>query len=86
MKALIIGASESDGSNLPDPSQGLPAILARELPALAGQPVELAYARFDTCVPGAGQYVDRQIQNHQPDVTIVAATAAGFAYPMVGAR
>ena len=46
----------------------------------------MPYGRFYTYVPGAQWYVERQIVRHQPDVTIVAATAAGFAYPMVGGR
>lgn len=86
VKILIIGASDSDGSNLPDPSRGWRMTLQRELPPLIGEAVELPYARFYTYVPGAEPYIDRQIRRHQPDVTIVAATAAGFAYPMVGAR
>ncbi len=87
VKLLVIGASDSDGSNLPDPDQGWLATLERELPPRLDEPFEvLPYVRFYTYVPGAEAYVDRQITLSQPDVTIVAATAAGFAYPMVGGR
>ncbi|MEP6871659.1 MAG: hypothetical protein ABI939_07395 [Anaerolineaceae bacterium] len=86
VKILVIGASDSDGSNLPDPAQGWLATLERELPPRIGETVELPYVRFYTYVPGAQAYVDREVSRHKPDVTIVAATAAGFAYPMVGGR
>ena len=87
MKVLIIGASDSAGTNLPDYSQSWRAILERELsPLIGGEPVEVGHAKLYTYVPGSLDFASRQIDLHQPDVAIVAATVVGFAYPTIAGR
>ncbi|MBA4180328.1 MAG: hypothetical protein C0506_07050 [Anaerolinea sp.] len=86
MKVLILGASDSAGTSLPDPSRSWRAILERELPPLVGEAVEVPHARLYTYVPGSVGFASRQIEAHQPDVVVVAATVVGFAYPTVAGR
>jgi hypothetical protein len=86
MKILVIGASDSAGTSLPDPAQSWRATLERELPPLLGESVEIPHVRFYTYVPGAQEYIAQHVNEHRPDVTIVAATAYGFAYRTVGGR
>ncbi len=86
MKVLIIGASDTLGTYLPDPSQGTFNILARELPLLMNQSVEVSHMRFYSHFPNAPEHALTNVRDRAPDITVVAAHSMAFATPSVGAR
>ncbi|MBI5947512.1 MAG: hypothetical protein HY875_05200 [Chloroflexi bacterium] len=86
MKVLMIGASDTLGTYLPDPSQGTFSILARELPPLLHDSVEVAHMRFYSHFPKAPEHAESSVRDRAPDVTIIAAHSMAFATPSVGAR
>ncbi len=86
MKVLIIGASDTLGTYLPDPSQGTFNILSRELPAVLNEPVEISHMRFYSHFKNAPQHALDSVRSRRPDITVIAAQSMAFNTPSVGAR
>lgn len=86
MKVLIIGASDTLGTYLPDPSEGTFNILARELPAVLNEPVEISHMRFYSHFKNAPQHALTNVRSRAPDITVIAAQSMAFNTPSVGAR
>jgi hypothetical protein len=86
MKVLIVGASDTLGTYLPDPSQGTFSILRRELPILMKDSVEVSHMRFYSHFPNAPEHALSNVRQRAPDITVIAAHSMAFATPSVGAR
>ncbi len=86
MKVLIVGASDTLGTYLPDPSQGMRGILASELPVRLKQPVDVDHMRFFSHFPKAPEHAFANVRERAPDVTVLAAHSMAFATPSLGAR
>jgi|GEM_PF-4403791 len=84
---MVIGASDTLGTYLPDPSQGTFPILARELPGrLHGEAVEVSHLRFYSHAKDAARFASAQVLEQAPDVVVLAAHSMAFGTPSVGAR
>jgi len=86
MKVVVLGASDTLGTYLPDRSMGTFAILSRELPALFQEPVEVSHARFYSHFPKAPEHAVTTVREREADIAIVAAHSLAFATPSLGAR
>lgn len=86
MKVLMIGASDTLGTYLPDRSQGTFNILARELPALVNEPVEVSHMRFYSHFKNAPEHAVINVRERVPDVAVIAAHSMAFTTPSVSAR
>lgn len=86
MKLLILGASDSEGSLLPNFADSWRERLRLGLPALIGEDVDVVHRRFYVHVPGVDGYVDRVLTEDQPDFVIVGATGYAFTTSSVGNR
>lgn len=86
MKVLVIGASDTLGTYLPDPSEGTFNILVRELPALLNEAVTVSHMRFYSHFPNAPKHALAHVRERAPDITIVAAHSMAFSTQSVGAR
>lgn len=86
MKVLMIGASDTLGTYLPDRSQGTFNILARELPALVNEPVEVSHMRFYSHFKNAPAHAVTNVRERAPDVAVIAAHSMAFTTPSVSAR
>ena len=86
MKVLLLGASDTLGTYLPDPSQGTLSILARELPEVLHAPVEVTHHRFYSHAKDAPEHALSNVRHYSPDITIIAAHSMAFNRPSVGAR
>ena len=86
MKVLILGASDTLGTYLPDPSQGTFNILARELPAALKEPVEVSHMRFYSHFKNAPQHALTNVRQRAPDITVIAAHSMAFSAPSVAGR
>lgn len=86
MKVLIIGASDTLGTYLPDPTQGTFPILARELPAALHADVEVSHMRFYSHFKNAPQHALTNVRQRAPDITVIAAHSMAFTAPSVSGR
>lgn len=86
MKILILGASDSEGTLLPNFSDSWRERLREELPPLIGEPVEIDHRRFYVHLPGSLEYLDRCVRESCPDIAILGATGFAFGTPSVGNR
>ena len=86
MNVMLIGASDTLGTYLPDRSQGTFATLQRELPAALRTDVEVTHMRFYSHFPNAPQHALRNVQQRAPDVAVVAAQSMAFGSPSVAGR
>jgi hypothetical protein len=86
VKVLIIGASDTLGTYLPDPTQGTFPILARELPAALRAEVEVSHMRFYSHFKNAPQHALTNVRQRAPDITVVAAHSMAFTAPSVSGR
>lgn len=86
MKVLMIGASDTLGTYLPDRSQGTFNTLARELPGLVNEPVEVSHMRFYSHFKDAPQHALANVTERAPDVAVIAAHSMAFTRPSVAAR
>lgn len=86
MKILIIGASDTLGNYLPDRSESTFNVLARELPVLMNETVEVSHMRFYSHFKNAPEHALRNVRLRAPDITVVAAHSMAFTTPSVGAR
>lgn len=86
MKVLVVGASDTLGTYLPDPSEGTFNILKRELPGVLGTEVEVSHMRFYSHFKNAPQHAMANVQSRSPDITILAAHSMAFNTPSVAAR
>lgn len=86
MRVLIIGASDTLGTYLPDPSQGTFPILARELPTALHEPVEVSHMRFYSHFKNAPEHAFANVRQRAPDIAVVAAHSMAFTTPSVSAR
>ena len=86
MKVMILGASDTLGTYLPDRSQGTFPILARELPAVLNEPVEVSHMRFYSHFKNAPQHAFTNVRERAPDILVVAAHSMAFTGASVGAR
>lgn len=82
----MIGASDTLGNYLPDRSQGTFSILARELPALMNDAVEVSHMRFYSHFKNAPEHALTNVRLRSPDVAIIAAHSMAFTTPSVAAR
>ena len=86
MRVLVIGASDTLGTYLPDPAEGTFGILARELSGVLGAPAEVSHMRFYSHFKNAPQHAAASVATRAPDIAIVAAHSMAFATPSIGAR
>lgn len=86
MKVLIIGASDTLGTYLPDPSQGTFKTLERELPLVLNESVEVTHMRFYSHSPKAPEHAQTSVRARGPDVVVIAAHSLAFSTPTLGAR
>ena len=73
MKVLFFGHSDSDGSQLRERSQGLPTLLRQALAAATSQDVEVVHRVFHAG-PSSESYLQRQLDEHEPDVVVLATS------------
>jgi hypothetical protein len=84
MKVLMLGNSMDRQHDVP-PGQRRGSLIARELKAAIGEPVEVVTKGFwpSARIPGlVAQWLDEE----QPDLLLITATAYPFAYPSVPLR
>ncbi|MGE3074288.1 MAG: hypothetical protein AB7N24_13645 [Dehalococcoidia bacterium] len=84
MKLLVLGHSDSDGSMLPDPSNGWPWVIQRQLNAL-GHDVEITH-RMLYAAPTASRFVERELARHSPDIVVVATSTHGVLFQLTSIR
>jgi hypothetical protein len=81
---LVLGQSNSRGTQLADSAAAWPNIISGALPDLVGSPIALTFRTFYAHAPGASAYLDRQLVRDQPDIAILILTPFAFLVPMVG--
>lgn len=86
MKILVFGNSDSAGVQLPDRSEAWPRVLARDLEAQTGTPVDLALKFLVADAPGAVGYLERLLAEHRPDAVVMIVASYRFALRSVDAR
>ena len=86
MKVMIIGASDTLGTYLPNPSQGTFGILSRELPLVLNEPVEVTHMRFYSHFPNAPEHALASVREREIDIAVIAAHSLAFSTPSLGAR
>lgn len=86
MRLLILGASDSEGTLLPNFADSWREKLRLGLPALIGEDVEVFHRRIYVHVPGADAYVERVLEEDRPDFVILGATGYAFSTSSVGNR
>jgi len=86
LKVLVMGASDTLGSYLPDPSEGTFNILARELPDVLHDSVEVSHMRFYSHFKNSPGHAAASVRERSPDITILAAHSMAFSTESVGAR
>lgn len=82
-RVLILGQSNTGGVQLAEPSVAWPNLLARALPDLAGTAVSIVVRPFFAHVPGAREYLERELARHAPDIVILMVTTFSFASPVI---
>lgn len=85
-RILVLGQSNSSGTQLADPAAAWPNVISGALPELLGSPVALTFRTFYAHIPGAGAYLDRELVRDRPDVAILILTPFAFLVPMVGPK
>lgn len=83
-RILVLGQSNSGGSQLADPAAAWPNVIAGALPDIVGSPVALTFRTFYAHAPGASAYLGRELVRYQPDIAILILTPFAFLAPMVG--
>ncbi len=79
---LVLGHSDSDGTQLTDASDAWPNLVARELPGLS---IELSHR---TLFPGrsATRFVEKELAATTPDIVVVAVSSFSAAFEFVSNR
>jgi hypothetical protein len=85
-RILVLGQSNSGGTQLADPAAAWPNVISGALPDLVGSPIALTFRTFYAHAPGAGAYLDRELVRDRPDIAILMLTPFAFLVPMVGPR
>jgi len=86
LRLLVLGHSDSFGVQLSDRADSWPQVVLRELPALAGRPVELHQRPLAAIRPGVGRRAETILQEFPPDIAIFATNPYGFAVGTVANR
>jgi len=86
VRILILGASDSEGTLLPNFADSWREILRTELPPLIGEPVEIHHRRYYVHLPGTFDFLERCIREADPDFAILPCTGYAFSAPSVGHR
>jgi hypothetical protein len=86
LRVLILGHSDTFGTQLPDRSAAWPQIVLRELPALVGRPVELHQRPLLPLRPDKGARAESILQGFPADIVIFATNPYGFAVETVANR
>ena len=86
MRLLILGASDSEGTLLPNFADSWREKLRLGLPPLIGEEVDVLHRRFYVHAPGTDAYVDRVLAKDRPDFVILGATGYAFTTSSVGNR
>ena len=81
---LILGQSNTAGTQLAGADHPWPRLLEAALPALAGSPVTITMRPFYAHVPGADVYLERELARHRPDIVFMTLTPFAFLTPVVG--
>ncbi|MEX0782650.1 MAG: hypothetical protein WD557_08370 [Dehalococcoidia bacterium] len=84
MKLLLLGNSMDRQRDVPS-EQRRGSLMARELEAATGEPVEIVTKGFWPSARVAG-LVGQWLEEEQPDLLLITATAYPFAYPSVPLR
>ena len=86
MRILILGASDSEGTLLANFGDSWRELVRLGLPQLIGEPVEVFHKRYYVHLPGTMAYLERCIEESQPDFVLAPCTAWSFSAPSVGNR
>jgi lysophospholipase L1-like esterase len=81
---LILGQSNTAGTQLANADRPWPRLLEAALPALAGSPVTITMRPFYAHAPGADVYLERELARHEPDIILMTLTPFAFLTPVVG--
>lgn len=82
-RILILGQSNTRGVQLAEPVAAWPNLLASALPAVIGAPVSITVRPFFAHVPGANEYLERELARHAPDIVVLMVTTFSFASPVI---
>mgnify|MGYP001466395527 FL=1 len=82
-RILILGQSNTRGVQLSEPVAAWPNLLATALPELTGSPVSITVRPFFAHVPGSQEYLERELEKHDPDIVFLMVTTFSFATPVI---
>ena len=83
MRVLVFGHSDTHGLGLNDRNQAWPRLLEAQLENASFEQAAVIHRRLNLLRPGPLEYLDAELEMHDPSVVVLALTSVTFSLPLV---